>query len=79
MALDRAPLPRDYRVVTRVVLGTRNGEWGPKWIWKISRRSKPLGVVIRGENFASERAARAAGQKALKELLADLAKEERNG
>jgi hypothetical protein len=72
-----SPSPRDYLVITRAAFTTHNGRWEPRWVWKIARRSKPLGVKIQGENFSSQRAARAAGQKALKDLLAGLLKEER--
>jgi hypothetical protein len=39
----------------------------PKWRWEIQRRSKPLGVVICGDGFSSEFAAKLAGEKALRE------------
>jgi hypothetical protein len=75
---DQYNLPRDYLVITRAAFNTYDWHSGPNWVWKISRRSKPLGVALHGENFNSEHAARAAGQKALKDLLAGLPKEERN-
>lgn len=78
MAGKYSPTPQDYLVITRAAFITRDGHWEPRWIWKISRRSKPLGVTLQGENFSSQRAARAAGHKALKVLLTDMRKEERN-
>ena len=45
----------------------------PKWRWEIQRRSKPLGVLVYGEGFPSEFAAKLAGEKALRELLDGLA------
>jgi hypothetical protein len=70
------PLPRDYIVMTKVAFVTDGGRWEPRWMWKIARRSKPLGVRLQGENYLSQRAARTAGQKALRELLAAIPKEE---
>jgi hypothetical protein len=43
------------------------------WTWEIVRRSRPLGVRRRGENFSSEAAAKLAGEKVLRELLDNLA------
>jgi hypothetical protein len=42
------------------------------WTWTIQRRSKPLGVIYKGDNFATPQVARLAGEKALSELLHDL-------
>jgi hypothetical protein len=39
------------------------------WGWEIRRRSEPLGVKIFGKNFKSERNARLAGEKELKDFL----------
>jgi hypothetical protein len=38
--------------------------------------TKALGVRLQGENYLSQRAARTAGQKALRELLAVVSKDE---
>jgi hypothetical protein len=55
--------------------------WGEKhperWSWEIRRKSKPLGVKLTGNGYQSESAAQFAGRRALTELLAGLAKEER--
>ena len=45
----------------------------PSGRWDIERRSKPLGVLVYGEGFPSEFAAKLAGEKALRELLDGLA------
>jgi hypothetical protein len=47
-----------------------------EWSWEIQRRSKPLGVRLDGDGFKSEFAAKLAGEKALRDLLDGLAKEE---
>ena len=44
------------------------------WTWTIQRRSKPLGVIYSGDNFASSQAAKLAGENELKKLLGDLRK-----
>jgi len=48
------------------------------WKWEILRRSKPLGVRLYEDGFGSEQAAKLAGEKALKELLERLSREENN-
>jgi hypothetical protein len=50
----------------------------PAWTWEIQRRPKPLGVKLSGADFKTESAANLAGEKALAELLARLADEEKN-
>jgi hypothetical protein len=62
----------DYFVVTRP-----HGR-PPVWTWEIQRRPKPLGVKLSGGDFKTESAAKLAGEKALAELLARLADEEKN-
>ena len=64
----------DYYVFT-----SRRGEKHPpeRWNWEIRRKSKPLGVKLTGNGYQSESAAQFAGRRALTELLAGLAKEER--
>ena len=59
----------DYYVVVR------QKEYPPVWEWKIQRRSKPMGVQIRGTGFSSETAARLAGEKALREFFNGLSRE----
>ena len=54
---------------------TRGGK-PPQWQWEIKRRPKPLGVKICTDGFRSEKAARLAGEKALKEVLDGIAREQ---
>jgi hypothetical protein len=54
------------------VIVTRRGRL---WSWEVLRRSKPLGVRFRGDEFATSSAAKDAGQKALKEFLDGLARD----
>jgi len=61
----------DYYVLT-----SNQGDPG-RWSWEIHRKSKPLGVKLTGDGYQSEAAAQFAGRRALTELLAGLAKEER--
>jgi hypothetical protein len=63
-------LAADYFVVTR-----QNRTTGT-WVWEIHRRSKPLGVRLHSDGFASPSAAKLAAKKVLKDLLDDLAKDE---
>ena len=57
---------------------TSRGEKHPeRWNWEIRRKSKPLGIKLTGNGYQSESAAQFAGRRALTELLAGLAKEER--
>ncbi|HEX3339507.1 MAG TPA: hypothetical protein VHT68_10065 [Pseudolabrys sp.] len=76
MSEKRPPSSRDYIVITKTAFVTDGVRWEPRWMWNISRRSKPLGVRLHGENFLSQQAARAAGQKVLRELLAAIPKGE---
>jgi hypothetical protein len=46
------------------------------WEWEILRRSKPLGIRLCGDGLKSEQAAKLAGEKALRELLEHLGREE---
>ena len=59
---------RDYFVIV-----TRCGRL---WSWEILRRSTPLGVRFRGDEFATPSAAKDAGQKALNEFLDCLARDQ---
>ena len=46
------------------------------WNWRILRRSRPLGVKLRGSGgYRSESSARAAGARALSDFLRALAKD----
>jgi hypothetical protein len=49
----------------------------PQWQWEIKRRpNPPLGVKIYANGFKSEKAAKLAGEKALRELLDGIAREQ---
>jgi hypothetical protein len=60
----------DYYVVTK--------SYGdpPTWMWEIQRRSRPLGVRIYGDGFGLEAVAKVLGEKALRQFLEGLAKEQ---
>jgi hypothetical protein len=63
-------LSNDYFVITRR---------DPRlliWSWEILRRSTPLGVKLTGHDFESAMAARLAGEKALKDLLHGIARDD---
>jgi hypothetical protein len=49
----------------------------PTWSWEILRRSTPLGIKLTGHDFESAMAARLAGERALKDLLHSLARDNR--
>jgi len=61
----------DYLVVTKQERTTS------VWAWEIHRRSKPLGVWLYHNGFASEGAAKLAGEKALRSLLDGIIEEEK--
>jgi hypothetical protein len=61
----------DYYVVT-----SRTGDNPVRWNWEIRRKSMPLGIRLTDSGFQSETAAQFAGNKALTDFLAELAKEE---
>jgi len=48
----------------------------PQWQWEIKGRPKPLGIKLYANGFKSENAAKLAGEKALRELLDGLAREQ---
>ena len=48
----------------------------PQWQWEIKRRPKPLGIKLYANGFRSEKAAKLAGEKALRELLDGIAREQ---
>jgi hypothetical protein len=58
-----------YVVVTRDAGSMRFG-------WQIKRRSTPMGVKLEDHNFVSDDTARAAGKRALEELLDGISTEE---
>jgi hypothetical protein len=47
-------------------------------MWRIERRSRPLGVRPYGDGFKWEGAAKLAGERALKELLDGIRQRERD-
>jgi hypothetical protein len=53
---------------------TRGGK-PPQWQWEIKRRPKPLGVRFYANGFKSEKAAKLAGEKALRDLLDGIVRE----
>jgi len=48
----------------------------PEWRWEIKRQSKPLGIKLYANGFKSENAPKLAGEKALRELLDGIAREQ---
>jgi len=64
-------LSNDYVVITRRDPRLRT------WSWEILRRSTPLGIKLTGHDFESAMAARLAGERALKDLLHSLARDNR--
>ena len=48
----------------------------PIWMWEIHRRSRPLEVRIYGDGFGLEAVAKVLGEKALRQFLEGLAKEQ---
>jgi hypothetical protein len=65
------------RATDYYVFASRRGDFPERWSWEIRRKSKPLGVKLTGNGYQSQFAAQFAGRRALTELLAGLAKEER--
>ena len=47
------------------------------WRWEIRRHSQPMGVKLGAGGYPSQGAAESAGERALKEFLVELSKEER--
>lgn len=66
MASDIRDLRSDYFVFVQQHRATKT------WAWEIGRRSKPMGVRVYHNGFASEAAAKLAGEKSLQQLLAGL-------
>jgi hypothetical protein len=62
----------DYYLVTFMT-----NERPHPWAWEIKRRSQPLGVRLRDNGFQSQASAEFAGNRALKEFLEALVKEEK--
>ena len=67
MTIYHKPLP-DYFVVVTTERRV--------WRWEIQRQPIPLGVRLYEDGFKTEFAARLAGEKALREFLAAIAKEQ---
>ena len=57
----------DYYVSVRSV-----GNSDITWEWQILRRSKPMGIKLKGGGYNSQNTARKAGSKALNELVIGL-------
>jgi hypothetical protein len=68
--MSRKAAPHDYYVV--VTRDARSMRFG----WQIKRRATPMGVKLEDHNFASSGAAKAAGKRALEELLDGISTEE---
>jgi hypothetical protein len=61
-----------FVIVKRFLLASTVRRSG--WTWEIRRRSKPLRVKYRGDEYATPQDARLGGKKALNEFLADLSR-----
>jgi hypothetical protein len=61
--MGRTPRYQDYYVVV-----TRDAR-SIRFSWQIKRKLKPMGVKLEDYNLASRHAAKAAGKRALEELL----------
>jgi hypothetical protein len=68
--MGRKPRYKDYSVV--VTRDARSMRFG----WQIKRRATPMGVKLEDHNLASHHAAKAAGKRALEELVDGIATEE---
>jgi hypothetical protein len=62
----------DYFVLIKRC-GPRRVKRRIRWTWEIRRRSEPFGVKYDGDDFTTPQEAKLAGEKALKELLHNLA------
>jgi hypothetical protein len=49
-----------------------------RWSWEIKRHSSPMGIRLYGEGYQSQAAAEFAGNRELKEFVAQMARRERN-
>jgi hypothetical protein len=58
------------------VVAVQRGQYARRWEWEIYRNGHPLPARLRNGQFWSERAAKAAGTVALRELLEALAREQ---
>jgi hypothetical protein len=70
VTVQHKPLP-DYFVVVTHKARQR------VWQWEIQRRPNPLGIKLFEDGFKTEKAARIAGEKALRALLEEIAKDNR--
>jgi hypothetical protein len=61
--MGRTPRYQDYFIVV-----TRDPR-SPGYGWQIKRRAKPMGVKLEDHNLASHHLAKAAGKRALEQLL----------
>jgi hypothetical protein len=69
-------MPEDSRSHKYSVIIRRRAGRPPVWTWEIQRRPEPLGIRLYEDGFKSPFAAKLAGEKALRQLLDQLAKEE---
>jgi hypothetical protein len=67
---------RGHSLLNQYFVSITRGGKPPQWQWEISRRPKPLGVRFYASGFRSEKAAKLAGEKALRELVDGLAREQ---
>jgi hypothetical protein len=72
---DRSLLPSKDASKYSVLIRRRSGR-PPLWTWEIQRRPEPLKVRFYEDGFKSPFAAKLAGEKALRQFLDQLAKEE---
>jgi hypothetical protein len=72
-AMAHAPDKDEYKVVV-----AQRGQFARRWEWEIFRNGRPLPVPLRNRRFWSERAAKAAGEAALRDFLEALARDQNN-
>jgi hypothetical protein len=65
-----------YNLLNEYFVSITRGGKPPQWQWEITRRPKPLGIKFYANGFKSEKAAKLAGEKALRELLDGVAGEQ---
>jgi hypothetical protein len=69
-------LSRGHNLLNEYLLSTTSSGKPPQWQWEIKRRPKALGIKLYANGFESENAAKLAGEKALRELLDSIAREQ---
>jgi hypothetical protein len=60
------------------VMVAQRSQVARRWEWEIFRNGRPLPVPLRGGRFWSKRAAKAAGEAALRDFLEALVREQNN-